>query len=110
MTIDRDTRHGEGEDDEDGEQRTGGIVYLDWLPQEGEGTDRSQRVADVLEVEVREGAPDNYDEGELVLHQAEGVAVFDRNHLRGFRAQEGVRVPEYQRGTDGDDSSDTGAE
>jgi len=110
MTIDRESRHGEGEDGEQ-EQPEGGVVYLDWLPQQEEGNDRSQRVGDVLEVEVRDPATTNdYDEGELVLHQANGVAVFDRNHLRGFRAQEGVAVPAYERSDEGDDSADTGAE
>jgi len=107
MTIDRETRGGGGEDEAEQEQPSGGVVYLDWLPQQDEGSDRSQRVGDVLEVEVREGAANDYDEGELVLHQAEGVAVFDRNHLRGFRAQEGVRVPEYERSDEADSSDDS---
>ena len=110
MTIDREARHGGGEDEADSEdsERTSGIVYLDWVPRH-EGSETSQRVNDVLEVEVREGM-DEYDEGELVLHQEDGTAVFARRELRGFRAQEGVDVPQYQQPRDGADGSDTRAE
>lgn len=106
MTIDREKRSGEAEGDE---QPEGGIVYLDWVPHEGR-SESSQRVDDVLEVEVREGVPDDYDQGELVLHRTDGVGVFDRNALRGFRAREGVRVPYYEQRDDGDDSATEGAE
>lgn len=89
----------EGQHGEDGS----GVVYIDWLPREE--AEQSQRVGSVLAVAVEPGV-DDYDDGELVLHQENGVAVFDRNEMRGFRAQEGVTVQEYQRadGTDGTDS------
>ena len=109
MTIDREARSGGGEQEDEQEQEaTSGVVYLDWQTHH-EGQEAAQRVSNVQQVEVREGM-DEYDQGELVLHQDEGTAVFDRNELRGFRAQEGVDVPQYQQRRRGADSSDTGAE
>lgn len=97
MTIDREDRHGstegEGEQEQEADTSTSGVVYVDWLPTEGEKADRSQRVGDVYLLEVQGGS---HNGGTLVLHQENGTAVFDMNHLRGFRAQEGVDVPAYE--------------
>lgn len=109
MTVDREARSGEGEQDEQPVQESG-RVYVDWQPVEG-AKDHSQRVDDVERVEVREPAdPEGYDEGEVVLHTEDGVCVFDRNGMRGFRTHGAVAVPEYDSTDSSDDSSDTGAE
>lgn len=109
MTIGSDDFEDEDSEGEQEQEATSGKVYLDWRPVEG-STDNAQRVANVERVEVRHAPSDEYDEGELVLHQEDGVAVFDRNEMRGFRAQQGVRVPEYQEQRQAEDSSDEGAE
>jgi len=97
------------EQEAEGEQaQESGIVYLDWIPRVEEGPDRSQRVSDVVAVEVR--APitsDEYHDGELVLHQEDGVAAYDLRELRGFRAQAGVSVPQYRQADTRDDSEDS---
>lgn len=93
------------EQEAEDEQPTSGVVYLDWQVHH-EGQESAQRVGSVVEAEVREGV-NEHDRGELVLHQEDGVAVFDRNALRGFRAKEGVDVPDYQQRRQGDDSSDS---
>lgn len=111
MTIDREQRHGsEGEQDEQQERRTG-LVYVDWQPTEG-AKDHSQRVDDVYRVEVRSPVdPEGYGEGELVLHTTNGICVFDRNLMRGFRTRDVPEVPpQYHQQDDGDDSETTGAE
>ena len=108
MTIDREARSGEASEDEQEQENTSGTVYLDWQTHH-EGQESAQRVSDVRQVEVREGT-DDYDQGELVLHQENGTCVFDRNELRGFRAQGGVDVPQYQQPRRGADGSDEGGE
>ena len=92
------TDDAEAEGEAQDEQQEAGIVYLDWIPRVEEGPDRSQRVSGVTAVEVRDPiSSDEYHEGELVLHQTDGVAVYDLRELRGFRAQDGVFVPQYRQ-------------
>jgi hypothetical protein len=109
VTVDRETRHGEGEQDEQ-EADTSGFVYVDWQPTEG-AKDHSQRVDDVQRVEVLPPEdPEGYDDGELVLHTEDGTCVFDRTGMRGFRTKGAVDVPEYEQRDDGDDSATRGGE
>jgi hypothetical protein len=80
-----------------------GVVYLDWIPRVEEGPDRSQRISGVREVEIRDSVgPREFDNVKLVLHGVDGVAVFDRSHIRGFRAQNGVAVPQYEQRSGGE--------
>lgn len=98
----------EAADETQDEQQESGIVYLDWIPRVEEGPDRSQRVSDVVAVEVRDPIiSDEYHEGELVLHQEDGVAVYDLRELRGFRAQDGVFVPQYRQPDEGSSEAES---
>jgi len=102
------TDDAEAADEAQDEQQQSGIVYLDWIPRVEEGPDRSQRVSGVTAVEVRDPiTSDEYHEGELVLHQEDGVAVYDLRELRGFRAQEGVFVPQYRQSDEGSSEAES---
>ena len=97
-------------DDEQEQEQEAGFVYIDWMPTEG-AKDHSQRVDDVLRVQVRDPVdPEGYDEGEVVLHTTHGICVFDRNQMRGFRTRDVPEVPQYQERDDGDDSGAGGGE
>jgi hypothetical protein len=100
----------EDEQEAEAEQaQDSGIVYLDWIPRIEEGPNRSQRISGVVAVEVRDPLiSDEYHQGELVLHQEDGVAAYDLRELRGFRAQEGVRVPQYEQPDSRDSGSHSG--
>jgi hypothetical protein len=89
----------------DEQAQESGIVYLDWIPRVEEGPDRSQRISGVVAVEVLDPISNR---GELVLHQETGVAAYDLRELRGFRAQEGVRVPKYEQPDSRDNGSHSG--
>lgn len=100
------TENDEAEGEAQDEQQESGIVYLDWIPRVEEGPDRSQRISDVVAVEVRDPitSGEYHEGGQLVLHQEDGVAVYDLRELRGFRAQDGVFVPQYRQPDRGDTS------
>jgi len=104
------TESGESEGEGGDEQaQESGIVYLDWIPRVEEGPERSQRISGVVAVEVRDPiSSEEYHEGELVLHREGGVAAYDLRELRGFRAQEDVRVPQYEQPDSRDSGSHSG--
>lgn len=94
MTVDREARFA-GDGEEIDTDREPGHVYLDWLPHEGQ-KDHSQRVDDVYLAEVTNRL--DATQGELVLHHAKGVGVFDLGAMRGFRTHGDVKVPDYNGG------------
>lgn len=101
-TPDTDPRTDGGE-----EQPETGRVIVYWLPKEGDNGNTRERMTGIQAVETVPGR-NEYDQGELVLHQGDGgVCVFDRNNTRGWKAEGAVDATPPLTG---DDSNDEGGE
>lgn len=95
---------------DEGSEQESGVAFIYWMPQEADAErgNTRERLIDVVSLDVCAGRTgNNYDEGELRLHTTEGQAVFDRNHVRGWRTEGPVDIA---RVDEGDDSAVTGAE
>lgn len=91
MVLDREKRGGQEQDEQEQEQRQGGELFVYWVPAEADtkrGNTR-ERLHGVLSVRTT-GA----ERGLLLVRTVEGVASFDRQHIRGWRTVGDVEVPD----------------